>query len=485
MSLVKKGVIHLQARYRGSKSREILQTLLELLQENTAVTLIASSFRRYKAMSRYKNYLNAKMEKEEKIAASTIIQKIYRSYCAKQYVAMKRKEKRQRELKQKLEIQRQNDCVVIIQSANRVFFAKRLLCHLAEQKALEKLLAESKFSVAMNLQRFFRGFKGRQKANEQRLRLQIMVQQLLCTIRIQSLWRGVLDRRYYNKVKRLKEFQINEDKAKLVQRVWLGYLGRKYAKFLRGLKAFNEKEIRSAVIIQSVFRGFIDRTNVMIENKTIQAKLKETRSSKILQRIYRGYKGREAAHITKGLKKIQSMTDPLLKSVKDKEQNLTKTIIKSHTYQQKVDDCHTVLLMITNELGIVKQTNSLYIDSSIITGAPQRCEKTIIMVRLFQYQRHCNIIVSITVVTTKQRIFTVLKAALEEKLQSATDEHDEIQSILNHQIQDEKNKRKELKQAKRELSRLMSTSSENLKAERLKLIHDHILRKEMKTDLVT
>jgi hypothetical protein len=183
---------------------------------------------------------------------------------------------RVRRVRQKL-----TEVAKVIQRHIRVFVARRI-CEEQRQKHRDGLLL---IRASVNLQRFFRGFKGR-KAAENRLQdWQHEKFLFFAATKIQSLHRR---NQAEKKVTGMREARINEmnHAATFVRKLWLAFITRK--RYL-DLKRDFESHKDAIECIQKFARGFLVRLRLWRE--AVQAQ-EELWASIEIQRAWRGRLGR-------------------------------------------------------------------------------------------------------------------------------------------------------------------------------------------------
>ncbi len=380
------------------------------------------------------------MVEKKRILSSMIIQNFYRRYCARLILNDLKNQQIDEDMKQKEDRIVRNKAAIRIQCYLKRLMARKLLHHLIALKEAEDLLEQRRLWSILLVQRLFRGHRGRMRAKKFRSELHRTEEEWFRSRQIQSLWRGMIGRRKFKEKALLEELKRNEDRAKLIQKIWRGFLGKRQAKFMLGLKELHKKEVQAALLIQRIYRGGRGRQKAIAENKNIRRKIEEMKASKLIQRVYRGYKGRELAHVTIGLKSIQSQTNPLKESIEEREKALKWQRQKNLSIKIKKDGLETEMSSLQKELVVTREMKSSFIDSSILNGAPQRCSKEVVM------------------------------AALEIKIQSKRKEISEIESSCAEITLIEKEITREIKRLKRKLTVLTSSTTSRIKTDRMKYL---------------
>jgi len=170
---------------------------------------------------------------------------------------------------------------VVIQKNVRVFFAKRLARRMAVERRKQTLLLKA----TLDLQRMFRGWKGRQLAGIRREEVRQAELEHRSATRIQSLARA---RKANRLVDQLRERQLLdiERAATFVRKVWLGARMRK--KYVRLQNEFAASEA-SIITMQRYMRGCMTRLKLWREAVRTEEQLW---AAVEIQRSWRGYRGR-------------------------------------------------------------------------------------------------------------------------------------------------------------------------------------------------
>jgi hypothetical protein len=178
--------------------------------------------------------------------------------------------------------------------ARNTFANKRLV--LARKRARRELMA-------IRIQLNFRASRARMEskgraAEKERLRLRRILEERM-TRRLQRMMRGLFGRR--KRDRRLLELALAKRKwscAKEIQRIIRGHLGRKmYAQLL--FQQLQELRRRSATEIQRQFRGYRGRVLGAVARAIHLLRKKQTEAAMLLQRVVRGHLGRLRAKIQK------------------------------------------------------------------------------------------------------------------------------------------------------------------------------------------
>jgi len=170
-----------------------------------------------------------------------------------------------------------------IQCAFRQFVARRT----AQEKRDEKRSWEILLCAVVDIQRNYRGWKGRQEFAARKLQWKENMQEFRAAQRLQALWRRDLAQK---RVDNLRKERINEMEraATLIQKMWLGSRTRK--RFQELLAEFRRHQ-RHIITIQRYTRGFLVRLRMWRE--AVRAE-EELWAALEIQRVYRGYLGRVA-----------------------------------------------------------------------------------------------------------------------------------------------------------------------------------------------
>lgn len=168
-----------------------------------------------------------------------------------------------------------------IQKYVRVWLAKRRVAKLNDERNSQR----RKQKATVDLQRFFRGYKGRQLAEVQRAKLRYKQREHVAATKIQAMLR---QRAAGKRVAALRSSRLEEMEraATFLRKVWLGAQTRK--KYKAVLREF-ELATDQVITIQRYVRGFVCR--VRLWNEAVKTE-DELWASLQIQRSWRGYMGR-------------------------------------------------------------------------------------------------------------------------------------------------------------------------------------------------
>lgn len=321
---------------------------------------IQSAYRRYKARKyvqqiRYsianKLLLEAKQAiKYEKKAL--IIQRYVRSYLAKLYVATLVTQKNFAESKHELE----SKAAVVIQCAVR----KRLAQMQADLLLFEKRLRLKQWVKAREIQRVYRGYRGRVFTRNHAIFLQTQ-SYIHSYIIIQKYYRGFRARMQYKNLLRLRDLRV--------------------------------KQLYACVYIQRMIRGFLARLNYEKLYLLHKQEILERRSSIIIQKLYRGHKGREQLYILRELQKYDETITPLAENLKLLESSRDKLKVQVDKMLAQYNFDTEDMEKLEMELDYVMKTENKYCDSYRLTNYSQRFLTKYLRVRLkefFEQKKVCS-----------------------------------------------------------------------------------------------
>ena len=121
-------------------------------------------------------------------------------------------------------------------------------------------------------------------------------------------------------------------------------------------------------------------------SQNIQRVIREFKAARTIQKLYRGHKDREYAYLTVGLISTESERKPLIVAIKAKEQSYNEAAKKHQVKMKKHEDLQIELQTLEKELEVTRMTKATFLDSTILTGAPQRIAKGVVMVsRKYQF----------------------------------------------------------------------------------------------------
>lgn len=195
------------------------------------------------------------------------IQRLARGGLSRQYVVQKRK--------------LLTNAVIVLQRTCRAVIARNIANEKRRQKKEEMILNKG----AANIQRCYRGNRGREKVARRREEWNKEQDRHAAAKRLQALARRDNATKKVNHLRREKMGAMNYA-ATFVRKLWLGFVTRKH--YLDLKKEF-EAHIDAILTMQRYVRGFIVRLRMWQE--AIRAE-EELHAALEVQRIWRGYMGR-------------------------------------------------------------------------------------------------------------------------------------------------------------------------------------------------
>eukprot|EP00929_Paragymnodinium_shiwhaense_P055450 TRINITY_DN27779_c0_g1_i1.p1 TRINITY_DN27779_c0_g1~~TRINITY_DN27779_c0_g1_i1.p1 ORF type:complete len:844 (+),score=202.32 TRINITY_DN27779_c0_g1_i1:160-2691(+) len=171
--------------------------------------------------------------------------------------------------------------VVTIQCCMRQFFARRRVDFFFTAKS--RLLAQRK--GATDIQRLFRGVKGRARARDFRAKYMLDKEQYQAATKLQAMARRDRAIKRVDKI-RDQELQKMGKAATHIRKMWMGFRARKRYKQLLVEFAAHEDSVRT---MQRYARGFLVRLRMWREAIRAEEELWATME---IQRVWRGYRGR-------------------------------------------------------------------------------------------------------------------------------------------------------------------------------------------------
>lgn len=143
------------------------------------------------------------------------------------------------------------DAALVIQRHIRRWIAQRIARDIAEVKRAKQL----KLKATVDVQKFFRGWKGREKADARRREFFYLKLQYESAMRLQSAWRAKQARRRMEELRGLRTKEM-ERAADFLRKVWLGMKTRKQYLALQTEYSTQEANI---ITIQRYMRGCLCR----------------------------------------------------------------------------------------------------------------------------------------------------------------------------------------------------------------------------------
>ncbi|KAG2785655.1 hypothetical protein PC129_g8484 [Phytophthora cactorum] len=279
-------VIHIQAFIRGRLARTLASRKRQAKLEHEAACLLQRCYRGYTG----KRLARALFKAQRETLAACRIQRAFRNFQRRELLRVIQQSKLE------------NDSAILLQCSIRSYLARRerkrrATCRLQERSAevLQRyirgylarcrvLRMREQIRAALTLQCFFRGCHSRRRVHMLRTEKQCKERQALersAAIRIQTRWRCFITRKHYL-----------IDKQRRVE-------AQKLERFQR---------LTSAVVIQSLFRGYLARRRAQRARyeklKWMNFTLMNTSALKI-QAFWRGYHGRLASHLRLQAQKAQ------------------------------------------------------------------------------------------------------------------------------------------------------------------------------------
>jgi hypothetical protein len=352
-------IIKIQSKYRSYCAYQVRIRYLKernyRLYCNRLANIIQKLFRGMKGRKKVKkvraNKANIKLEEARKRAINEInsikIQRIFRGYCGRM-------------------------------SAYRKYYER-------EQYRIGKALEERK---ARFIQRIVYGFLGRRKAYHRRMEIALYQKKWNSARNIQRVFRGHRGRVHTHYLRKMAELERQHEAALSVQRSYRGYRGRLLFAVAAALRILRQKHQFYAVEIQRFLRGCMGRYYFRLHKDIATFRKRQFNAAIVIQRVYRGHKGREASEIEKELQAMEHKAKPLIKHLQSLEEqaNAMRKLISRLESMEKM--LHSNLFDIERELGHCNLTTNKYTDSSRINGVPQRFLTKFLKVRLKDHLDH-------------------------------------------------------------------------------------------------
>ena len=249
-----------------SKEKSRLQATAKLKESYRSVTR--------QLMLKKQMEVNLRAAEHRKRVAVVRIQSCFRQFLARR--ATDNEKERRRE-------EAESAAATMIQALERGKLARRAL-----QSARKRCDAYARHMATCHIQRVFRGFAGRRRVIFRRYVLEIM-----CATMIQRRYRRCLALKFMRKERTMREVQILNDNAILIQAIVRGNNDRRLVAAMRRHESLLLRHA-AALNLQRAYRGHLGRFYVYVMRKRYDLE-RRYQATLMLQRCIRGFVGRNAA----------------------------------------------------------------------------------------------------------------------------------------------------------------------------------------------
>ncbi|KAG1711434.1 hypothetical protein DVH05_008686 [Phytophthora capsici] len=271
-------VVHIQALIRGRLARAFADRIRQAKREHDAACLLQRCYRGYTG----KRLTRALFKAQRETLAACRIQRTFRNF------------QRRELLKVIQQTKLENDSAIVLQCCIRSYLARRERKRLATRRLQEQ--------SAVVLQRCMRGYSAR-------CRVLKMRQQIRSALIILCFFRVCHSRHRVHMLRTEKQRKVRlaleKAAATRIQTQWRCFIARKHYLLDKQRRAEAQKlerfrRLTSAVVIQSLFRGYLARRHAQRARyeklKWMNLTLMNSSALKI-QVFWRGYHGRLASHL--------------------------------------------------------------------------------------------------------------------------------------------------------------------------------------------
>lgn len=279
-------VIHIQALVRGRLARTFVSRKRQDKLEHEAACLLQRCYRGYTG----KRLARALFKAQREALAACRIQRTFRNFQRRELLRVIQRTKLE------------NDSAVVMQSCIRSYLARRERKFRANRRLRER--------SAVILQRCTRGYLARRRVLQLR-------EKIRAALTIQCFFRVCRSRRRVQMLRTEKQFKqrqaFERAAATKIQTCWRCTNTRKHylldkQRRAEALKLERFRRLTSAVVIQSLFRGYLARRRAQRARyerlKWLNFTLMNNSALKI-QAFWRGYHGRLASHLRLQAQKAQ------------------------------------------------------------------------------------------------------------------------------------------------------------------------------------
>jgi hypothetical protein len=362
----------IQARVRGALTRKHLAVKIQRRNERRSALKIQRIYRGYKGRERARIRKRVLLIQGDEGEAALIFQKIYRGHVDRVRV---RKMQEQLAHQKMLAARREaleTMAVVKVQQRWRGHKGAAEVALLQAAHEAAKLAGKEREVSARRMQTIYRGKLGRQCALDRRAQLAHERQEQGAALSMQRIFRGHKGRAEASVHKQLEQHEKEEHAALMIQVTWRGMRGRHFAAMMKSLWQLRQREDRAARRIQRVYRGMMGRRAYAAIKKAMEEKLRRERAALCVERIYRGHAGRTAAEVRRALRGLDVEAAPMLRRIAVDEARLRAAAAELAESDRVLKEEQEDERALTEEIDIVKQTQTKYHDSRRITGHPQR-----------------------------------------------------------------------------------------------------------------
>ena len=381
ISLVANGVPKLQAHFRRRKQDAITRILLQERKECIAAKGIQRAFKGYKLSKFYDERLRVHLLKKKEVNAAIVVQRYYRGHSGRSFAFHRRYECEIIALRTKQRNAKRGKATVAIQSLVRGVLQRIKVQKIRNRLEMTNLIFSRQTLSSIVIQKVFRGFVGRSKANRLHEGLILQEEQWFRARQIQCAWKVASARQIFAHLQYFKQIKIHQGKALKLQSIWRARLAGQRIGVLRGLRDLRRREKEASVTIQRIYRGMKGRHRAAGARACGLGRLRRSQAAIVIQQMYTEYKGKEANFVASKLISIEWKAKPIRDQIAEQDRH----IADCESALSETKDClgseGRILEDLKKEFHTVSKTRKTYVDSTIVNGVLQRCAKTLVVVR--------------------------------------------------------------------------------------------------------
>ena len=386
--LISRVVPLFQAIVRGVIQRKRYRYLKHQVYKVRQVIKIQSCFRMFVAY-RYRVKLLQKLRFEAYCRRlAIVIQRLYRGYKARIRVNVLRAKNANSRIEDARKRAIREVRAINIQRVFRGYVARCEAIRRYERKQHDLAYIAMVQEKIRLIQRIAHGKIGRIRAQQRRDEIALFKIRWHMAREIQRVFRGHRGRLRYKYFREMARQKKRNAAALVIQYNYRGYRGRLLAAVARALRLLRAKQQFCSVEIQRFLRGCMGRYRFKVHKEFVTRRKRQTLACIQIQRMFRGHKGREAREIEFHLQRLENSARPLishLHQVEDEAEKLRNVIRKLETIEKRM---HEELFQIERELEHCMKTTNKYTDSARINQTPQRFLTKFLRVRLKDHLDH-------------------------------------------------------------------------------------------------
>ena len=375
---VANGILKIQAHFRRREQVVKYDYLRKARNECIAAHTIQKTFKDYKWNIYRKELLMECLLQRKRLNAAITIQRYCRGHVGK-LRASHHKHIRQSMILHAAKLKA--TCVraaIILQKMTRGVQARSQFKRILLRREISITEHLRQLISSITIQRFARGFIDRATVKQLRIESDLVEEQWYRARQIQCAWKISKACTVFERLKHFQEVKIHHQKALKLQSLWRLRLALQRVRMVRGLRDLRRLERHSCIKIQKGYRGMRGRKRSRERKAQIIDTHIRLHAVSFIQRLYRGFKGRELSFVERYL---QAKTRPLRSQIKEKDEKIRYHEESLSEYKQNLKGERHLQEVSLLHLKAASNSNNDFIDSTIVNGVLQRCEKSLVMVR--------------------------------------------------------------------------------------------------------